>query len=138
QSGVMANASSRHRGISGILPYAAVFAAPSARHSERRILPAAEPAATNASLVTGGTKPAIAASHLGFDPRWHIRFTVGFQPPETPTVSHFNVEPSASSTPETIFPPSTLVIVCPRRTLMPDASAFEPERLSIIASTPTP
>ena len=129
-----------HPGIPGFGGFAAgvPLAQPSARHSESSITPAAEPAATKGALTSGGTKAAISELHRGTSPRWHIRLTIGFHPPDMATASHLIIVPSVSSTPETLRPPCTALIPRPNRTRVPAGSASEAVRLSIIASTFTP
>src|SRR3954465_3064721 len=72
-------------------------------HSTAAIAPAATPAckqsdsvsapfAAPATCMPGGTAPGVNAAsfsfHTGLPPRWQVRCTAGFQPPDTAKASH--------------------------------------------------
>ena len=111
QKGWMAKASSLQFGVGGVLPFNVPATMPELKHSDSSIFPEALPMALNCGPTSGGMKAAIVSFQIGFAPRWHIRFTMGDQPPDMATASHSKCERSERSMDLTPLPPLTLMIL---------------------------
>ena len=95
QSGAIAAGSSFARGnaIEAIgYPHSTAAIAPAAippvRHWPSVSAPFAAPATCMPGGIVPGVNAAISSVHTGLPPRWQVRCTAGFQPPDTASASH--------------------------------------------------